>query len=171
MGGDFGEGADAGVIDLLTAALRVECDEFDGEGIGEISGRIVEGEMAVDADAAADDVKGSGVEFGGVVGCGLRGIVAGDEKMRGGEGEMIEDCAAQPEGETLRCVGGEADVFIHVEGGDAGPIDRGLGTEGREHFTLAGRGGENDADAGLGGESGADGVGNVRGSLRAQGVA
>jgi len=154
-GGHFVQCSKALVIHLLLAAVGVEIDDLDGEYIVKDGRRIVEGQVAVGADAAADDINRRGVELRGIERGGLLGIVAGLQQVHLAKGQQIEDVTAEPEAEALRRSGGEAEVLIHVEGDDARPIDSLLLAECGEHLGLAGGSGEDDAHDGLAGEAGA----------------
>jgi len=137
------------VIDLLLAALQVELDDLHGQGIVEVSGRIVEGEMSVGSDAAAYDVDGCGAKLPRIVVGRFCGIIAGLDQVDRCEVEMIEDRAAQPEPEALRRIVTQTDVLVHVKRGNAQPVDAAFFAEPGEHFTLAGCGGEDHSHAGL----------------------
>ena len=64
------------VIDLLLAASLIERNDFHSEWVVESGGRIIDGKVSVDANTAAHDVDGSGVDFGRIVGCDLVRVVA-----------------------------------------------------------------------------------------------
>ncbi len=62
----------------------------------EVGRRVVESEVAVRADAAADDINGRRSQSVCLFGRGCFGIGAGFEQVDGGEGKAVEDGAAQP---------------------------------------------------------------------------
>src|SRR5262249_42965337 len=86
VGGDGGEGGEAAVVDLLLAAGVVERDDLGDLRVVEIGdGGVVEGDVAVLADAQAHDVDGGLAEQVGVAaafGVGGRGAV--DQVHRAG---------------------------------------------------------------------------------------
>lgn len=167
VGGYIAQRGETRIVDLLLAALRVEFHNLDGEWIVEVGGRVVECKVAVYANAAAHNIDRRGAELRGVVCRRLHGIVAGLDQMHGGEGEVIEDCAAQPHAETLRRIRGKAEIFVHVEGSDARPVDFFLCAQRSEHFALAGRGGEDHSHAWLRTKTRANFARDVRRRMRA----
>ena len=146
---NFIERSEASIVYLLLTACVIEIDNSHGERIVEGGGRIVEGEMTVDTDSAADNVDGCCGQFRSVTLGRLRGVDTRFDQMHGSKGKVIEDRAAKPGAEALRRGLRQADVIVHVEGGDAGPVDVALFAKCSEHFRLAWRGGEDYADAGL----------------------
>ena len=67
MGGHVVKGGKTAIVHLLQAAGLVEGDDLDLQRIGEIGdGRIVEGQVAILANAGADDVDGMGGQEGSV---------------------------------------------------------------------------------------------------------
>ena len=147
--GYLAERRETSIIDLLLPALRIEFDDPHGEWIVEIGRWIVEGEMTIGPDAATDNINRRSAELRGVAGGGARRIVGGLDQMHGGEVEMVEDGPAQPEPETLWRIGGQVEILVHMECGDARPIDALLFTERGKHLALTGRSGEDHSHAGL----------------------
>ena len=86
---------------------------------------IVEGNVAVFSDAHADDVAGVFSEQSGVARALCGGVGTGRvDVMDAAEGDEAEEAVAQKIAESLRRVAVEADVFVHVEGVNAGEIHR-----------------------------------------------
>ncbi len=79
----------------------------------------------------------------------ISNLVLPGHKVLRAQGKMLEELAAQPAAEGLGRLLRQPDVLIHVEGGDARPVDPGLLPERREHVALAGRRGEDHAHIGL----------------------
>jgi hypothetical protein len=148
-GGYVAESRKAPVIDLLLAALQVEIHGLDGERVRKVGRGVVKGKMAVGADAATDNIDGRGVELCGIIGGGLPRMIPRFEQMHGSEGKVIEDRATQPKAKALWRIPRQAEVLIHVEGGDTGPIDVLLLAKCGEHFALTGRSGKDHAYARL----------------------
>lgn len=150
---DRGEGA----VDhlLLTADGIVKPDNLDVERIVEVSDRrIVEGDVAVAADAEADDVYGCSGETLGIIARALLGIGVAFHQMDSAEGQLVEDASLEPGAEALRRVGGKADILVHMERRHTCPVDAGRGDKRFEHFVLAWGGGEDDTNVRLPRETG-----------------
>ena len=177
--GHLGEGGEAAVVDLLLAAGEVEFDDFDEERVGEVGdGRVVEGDVAVFANAHADEIDGLCAEEGGVAGGDGLGVgLFGGQGMEAAEGDVAEEMLVEVVAEALRVRGGEADVVVHVKRGDSGPVEGegvGLVDEGGEEFVLGRCAGEDDTGVALAGEDavqvGRDGAGGGTTEGRAVGV-
>lgn len=104
MGRHFTERGETLVIDLLLPALSIEVNDLHRERIIKIRGRIVEREMAVDANSATNNVDWPFLQLHCVIGSGLHRIVSCRNQMHGSKRKMIEDRVPQPISETLRRV-------------------------------------------------------------------
>lgn len=121
--------------------------------------------MGVFADADEGDVDRVGFDDGAeALAFGL-GVFFGVDVVEGGEGEgeFGDEALPEVEAEAGGVGDGEADVFVEVEGGDAGPVDVFFVDERGEHFELGGAGGDDDVGGAAGGEGGADFGGTVGG--------
>ena len=143
---DLGE---ATVVDLLHAAHFVKLDGFHGLGVVEIGNPgIVEGDVSVFADAHHDDVGGIGLQKLGVTGAlslGVDGATVDEADAL--EGNAVKDVLTEETAEALIGIFfGKADVFVHVERVDAGPVDVVKGDELFKHLVLGGSGGKDHVD-------------------------
>ena len=139
---------DAPVVDLLVAADGVQLHGLDRLGVMEVChGGIVEGDVAVLANAHDHDIGGVLTEQSGVaVALGL-GILCGDVDVEHLlEVGQPEDMLLQEVAEALGRVSGKADVLVHVEGVDAVPGDLLIGRQSPQHLVLGGGGGEDHVD-------------------------
>ena len=144
-----GEGGEAAVVDLLLAAAEVELDDFYEVGVFEVGhGRIVESDVAIFANAQADEIDGFFLEEGGVLGGDGGGIgLFGGEGVEPRDGDVAQEVLLKVVTKTLWVGGGQADVVVHVKRGNLRPIERvsALGgiNEGRQKFILRWRAGKN----------------------------
>src|SRR5580658_2527177 len=165
LGWNFSERGEALIIYLLAAALRIENDDLHCKRIIKVARRIVEREMAVDADSATNNVDWRLIQFRRIRRGGLLRIFTWLDEMHSSKRKAVEDRALQPAPEALRRVGIQSKVFVHVECGDPRPVDVFLGGERCEHLGLARRGGKNHANAGLFLKAGTNLICDARSSL------
>ena len=140
-------------MDLLRAAFQVQIHFFDAQGVVEISDMgIVEGDMAILPDAHENDIHFLFRQDGIVAGHQLPGISLAADVVHLPERQFVENGAAEEIAEPLRRIGGKADIFIHVEGMDAPPVDAAFPAQRAEKFVLRRRGGKDNAHLLLGRE-------------------
>ena len=109
--------------------------------------RIVEGDMSVFADAEHDNVDFHLFKKGCIPGAfGFRIASGAVDVVYRTEGQLAENGILEERAETLGHVGGKADVFVHVIGVDARPIDVRACAESIKRFVLRRCGGENHVD-------------------------
>ena len=153
-----GEGGEAAVVDLLLAAAEVELDDFYEVGVFEVGhGRIVESDVAIFANAQADEIDGFFLEEGGVLGGDGGGIgLFGGEGVEPRDGDVAQEVLLKVVTKTLWVGGGQADVVVHVKRGNARPIESetALGgvDESCEELVLRRSAGEDDAGFALAGD-------------------
>ncbi len=113
------------VVDLLHAADLVQFHRAHIARIVEVADRRVdEGEVSVLADPHDHQAGTRRVEQGGVaraLGIGVGGFAI--ELVEGGDGDVTEQAVAEEAAEGGGMAGGHAGVLVHVESGDAGPVD------------------------------------------------
>jgi hypothetical protein len=94
MSGDCRDRGETFVIDLLLTASPIERDDLHCEWIVEVGGRIVEGKMPVDANAAAHNVDGRSVEFVRIVGCRPAWVIARLDQMDRAKWQFVKNVLA-----------------------------------------------------------------------------
>ena len=156
-------------MDLLHPAHRVQLHHLHRLFVAKIrEGRVVEGDVAVLADAHADDVHALRQQraVAAALGLGVRGLTV--QVVHTSEGDLGKQPVPQEVPEALGRVGGQADVLVHVEGVDAGEVHRGIGGQGGQELVLGGGGGEDHPDHGLFRQQRPDPGGHVGGGPAAQ---
>ena len=153
------------IVDLLHAADIVELDRTDVERVIEMADwRIDEREMAVFADAHDDEARLGVVEQRGIAGAFRVGIGRlAIELMKRRDRYMIEQAIAQKAPEGCRMIGGHPGILVHVERGDARPIDFLFAQRGEKRVLRNGTR-KNHSNAAVALDCGAD---DLRGQLRA----
>ncbi len=136
------------IVYLLHAADFVEFHGPHVARVGEIADRrIDEGQVAVLADphdhqAGRSLLQESGVAFAFSSGIGCFTIQLMECRYR----NVVEEAVAEKASEGRRMVRGHSGIFVHVEGGEAGPIDLVSAQCGKEGVLRHG-GGEDDRRA------------------------
>ena len=121
---DVGQRREAAVVHLLAPARVVERHDLHARRVGEVRHRrVVERQVAVLADAEADEVDRRRRQQGRVARARDRGRQLGRQRVERADRDVVEQVGPQVAPETLRVVGREADVVIHVEGRHAGPVE------------------------------------------------
>lgn len=174
------DGGEAAFADLLLAAGAVELNQFDGARVVEVGdGRVVEGDMAVLADAETAEVDGlCPQQFGVTRAFGERFGAVAAQVVEGAGGQALVDAFPEEAPETGGVIGANAQVLVHVEQRHARPINPGLGHQRVQKGNLRRCGCENRRGGGLAAKRGpqdiacgARGVGSqlVRGAANADG--
>src|SRR5690606_31424348 len=136
---------------LLTAARLVELDEDVGIGGFEIRRWVVEGEMAVLADAGKADMDVARPDRAVqplALCCGV-GRITGNHLELPDAADLVEEALLQVAAEARRMGSVDADIFVEMKGMDAAPID--VGRHQRpKHLELARARRENDIGLALG---------------------
>src|SRR3954451_10637020 len=140
------EGGEPALAELLAAAALIQRDNLVGHRRVEVSRRIVEGEMAVLADAGEHHVDRMGIEHGvDTLDLTLEvRRVALDEvesaELRKAPGEALLQIA--PEARRMRI--GHGDILVEMKGSDTRPVDFVVLDKAFKHLELAGAGGDDD---------------------------
>lgn len=148
------EGGEVPFLDLLHFAGVVELHEFDPVRIVEAGdGRIIEGDVAIFADAEAAEIDGLRLEERGVPGDFVeRQVALAVEVMELPGFDEEFHAFAHITTEARRVIAGDSEVFVHVEQGDLGPIDAAGLDESFEEPDLGITGGEDGGGGTLAGD-------------------
>ena len=144
-------------VHLLLTAGQVELDDLHQTLVLEVGDRrIVEGDVAILTDAEAAEVDFLCVQEGGVAFAFRNGLKAiAFEVVEGFRLEAGFDAFAHVAAEAGFVLGIDAEVFIHVEEGDLGPVHAAEADDFFEKFDLGIAGGQNGGSrAFLGDDSG-----------------
>jgi len=137
----------------LTADI-VQFDDLDVGWVVEIGNwRIVEGDMAVDADPKTDEVDWRLVHQGSIAAHFRIGIRFRCYPMHGGERQARKDMRIEPIREACGRCRIQPDILVHMEGGDAAPVDIRRAGKHSEHVRLARSGSKDHAHVRLAGEA------------------
>lgn len=147
-------------------------EDFQARAGTQAGGGLVETDVAVAADAQDLKIDAASVANGLLV----RGAVAfeiggdgavGDVNVRGGDVHVREEMLLHEMMEALSMIGGEAEVFVEIEGDHARKIEGLLAMQAGQlfvHFNGGAAGGETQAQLGIS----ADGVGDNAGGFAAE---
>ncbi len=149
MGGYVGEAFEAAVVDLLIAAGGVEPDQLDENWVEEIGdGRVIESEVAVLADPRTDDIGRLGEQPVLVGQAGLHRAVclfAPNQPQPGTfQSDQPEEVLLKIAPKRRRMIGADSQIFVHVKGDDAGPVDLLVGHEAGQELVLTRRRGQDE---------------------------
>ena len=167
--GNLVEIAEPAFADLLLAAGVIEIDDDVRIGDLEIGGRIVEGEMAIFADAGEGNIDGRAGDGGVDAANEVAGIGGGIEKVMIGDAGLADKALFEEFAEAGGMIGGQADVFVKMKEFDVLPGDVGSGGEDFEEFELRGAGGGDEAGVAASGNGGAESGGGLRGGSFCEG--
>jgi len=148
------------LLDLLHLAVVIELHELDGVAVVEAGdGGIIEGDVAVFADAHAAQVdRLSGEEIGVALALVKWQQAVALKEVEGLGAKERFDALLHVEAEASRMGGRDAEVLVHVEEGDLGPVDPAHLDELLEEADLGIAGGEDGGGAALTGDGTGEGI-------------
>ena len=167
MGRHIVNGGEAAVVHLLHTTDLVELGELDGGGIVEIGNAgIVEGDVAVLADADQTDVNGFLADLFGQLCDAFSSAVDKVNSLQGAD--LVHKALLQVLAEAGHVGDGQTNVLVQMEHLNAVPLNAGFLCQGTDGIELGSAGGQGDSCITLFGDAVLDNLCGVSGSALAQ---